>query len=269
MLGDSSPVVVVGGLPRSGTSFWQSLLNAHSEVLIFDEFHAMLDEGFPRFLEGHRRFFDRQFERWRRVSPAEMDARFRELLVQFWALGTNPALLEKAHRRVRVFGLKTPGVERSLTWLSSLFGDRRIVFLYCVRSPLQVLRSLHRMPWGEDATNETLIQDLVRRHGESMGQVEEARELANVKVRLCSVQHAGETEPQRLEYATTLFRALGLEIDEPAHDFVREWRVVDHWPNAQEGRAPGMPKTDFKREELERFQTADTIVRFRREYGIS
>jgi Sulfotransferase family len=153
------PLVLVGGLPRSGTSLMGKLLGSHSSVAVppteLGFFERMFGTGFDprRPMSGHaelerqlRRLHARKLHEWQLDEEAlvaashEVEPTYRALFV----------LVLDAYRRSvgKIWmGDKTTTYERWLGVLDEWFDDYR--FVHMIRNPIDAFASLKWYPGRE------------------------------------------------------------------------------------------------------------------------
>lgn len=257
------PVVIVGGLPRSGTTFCQRLLNSSKQFLIFDEFPPSVAPSLQSLLDGQASFYAHDFEKWRNVDRATLLSRQRYLLLTLWAMGSDPSVSRKKARsifgasHVKFFGQKTPSSELDLQAYAPYFGEVGIVLVYCVRHPVAVLRSLAAMPWRGIGDEDAMIAHTVSRYEKSLAAIDAAGADKNVTVvpfLIDSLSTAATSDRRPL--ADQFLRAFP---GRPTPDagmlkFLDEMPVVDHWPVLEK-----VPSQQLRPEHIETISPAKVL----------
>jgi hypothetical protein len=145
-----APVIVCGN-PRSGTRMHANVLNAHPEILITDECHAI---GSMRdLLDGFRRDILLQ----KLPEPAALE-RQAFLARMMWLANSGPRVL-RGNLGARILGNKTPKAELRFEALEEIFRAAPPRYVYCLRSAEKVLRSVKNLPnlrWSRDTVEKNL-----------------------------------------------------------------------------------------------------------------
>ena len=151
------PVILIGGLPRSGTTLCERLFGSHPEIRIFDESPL---SSMPSLLAEQQAFYGPAIESWRNLTECELKWRQATLIAELWMLGSDPKKL--TNDRFLYVGQKTPGVEEDLPFYQRYF-PCGLILIYCVRHPVRVLRSMLAMPWNTGVPAAQLIDYILTR----------------------------------------------------------------------------------------------------------
>lgn len=216
----ANPPVIVGGLPRSGTSLTRDLLNTSKKLAIFDEFPYQRFHALFAFAEQLVQAGGEPLESWRGLDGGR-GQRLLALLATGWALASREHLWRRLDGRgvVRV-GMKTPLAELEYGHYERLLGPAAPLLVYCWRPPLAVYESLLSLTWGCHYTPEGFVE-LVR---QSVDAALEIRRRFPGKVWVFPVARASSSLQQRRRYTAELFRFVGVRPS------LRTWRFVLKWP---------------------------------------
>ncbi|WP_413616401.1 sulfotransferase [Halomonas cupida] len=135
---EGRPIFIFGN-QRSGTRMVASILNQHKNIVITDEAHS--------FSNLHALI--RQADRMPRNDGWKYS---RVEIAQNFMIETSAQYIRDSSTTARRFGNKTPGLEFMLDQVKSIFPDA--IFIYCLRHPVKVVRSLKNMPWNKRTTQE-------------------------------------------------------------------------------------------------------------------
>ncbi|PEN15316.1 hypothetical protein CRI94_03290 [Longibacter salinarum] len=155
----ASPVFVVG-MPRSGTTLFSAMLDAHADISIAPETHfftkcdvanrspsAEAKAEAIRFLQAESGVQDMHLsaEEWQQIRDAAGDAPadILRVLLQTYA----------ARKAARVWGEKTPDHLAHIDTIRTHFPQA--VFIAITRDPRDVYLSQQPMPWNRDTIIET------------------------------------------------------------------------------------------------------------------
>lgn len=134
-----SSVVIIAGMPRSGTQLMRRLLGSHSLIAVPTKEFKVHDVLLGQVDVGG--FLDRlPLEEWGVESSDLVDRPIGEVY---------PALLQRCADVVGkpVSGEKSPGNEHCYEQMLEWFGARRVVMVHLVRDPVERLASLTRAPF--------------------------------------------------------------------------------------------------------------------------
>jgi hypothetical protein len=175
-------LVLAGGLPRSGTTFAEAVVDAHPQVLSFDEYMPLKSSEFAHFLRffadltaaERRVWVDAGGNNWRGYSADEERSRFlRFLITSFAATTRHERIAAKSPSQVRVLFCKTPSCEVPLTVLADALarspgGGLPLRYVHCVREPLACARSNWDMPWVPEMPLRTWVAGFANMLGASL-----------------------------------------------------------------------------------------------------
>ncbi len=167
------PVVFAGGLPRSGTTFLEAILQAHPQIMCMQEFMPLKTGVFAEFM-GFLNNITKQErniwtapngDHWRGFSKVEDNQRLLLLLITCLASTTNSAhAAQKNIQDVRVVFCKTPSSEIHFLSLCNAVADIPLKYVHCIREPQAWAKSLWEMPWERGSDREEAME----RYGQTM-----------------------------------------------------------------------------------------------------
>ena len=134
-------------------------------------------------------------------------------------------------------GSKTPSAERSFRILDDTFEENPPFYVYCLRSPYRVLRSMAAMPWMKDDP----IDACLGFFQESWDALLELQRRDAGRVRVVQLDKVGASIEERASFAGDVLGFLGENLDDGVRRFVEEWPVVDHWPLVPRGEGEPDP----------------------------
>ena len=251
-------LIVVCGVPRSGTSVVGALCNTSPSVEILNEIPSL--SRFPalaELLEEYDRWVERTQinEGWKRLSP-DLHAHRREGIVLNLARATAPHVPgelrhsrwdRRDHPRATTPCFKCPGAEHDMPLFEELFPVTRPTYLYCFREPRAVYESILSVPWGSEYSPEGYL-DLLRRSFTVVLAQDSQRPGSVV---LLDARRLSSDRRLRTKLFSELFRRLGLRRNWASRRFLATWPPVNR-------RAMHFGDTEFldpaeKSSRLERF----------------
>ena len=137
----ATPVFLVG-FPRSGTTLLDQILASHSKVTTLEERDTLLDSATELMADG-------QFERWAKLSDAEIEA----LRERYWQRVRASGFVEQPPR---VFIDKQPLNAVLLPLIYRLFPSARIIL--AIRDPRDVVLSCYQQRFGMNAAMYQLLR---------------------------------------------------------------------------------------------------------------
>lgn len=216
----ATPPIIVCGMPRSGTTLMRELLRSTGRIAIFDEYSPQVVTGFLPFLEETKRLM--HHDGWRKVKKREIAPRINGLMLQSWKAASKPEnrLTDNAVR----FGVKTPYAELDHARLAALLEELSPVYIYTMRNPTDVYRSILRMPWGNRRPKEAYerwVASLTAARGiDSLFAFDVDR---------------SEDVAYRQKWAKRVIPALLGELPDSTNRFVEEWPAVNRSAGSWEG----------------------------------
>lgn len=119
-----------------------TILNKHPDVLITDEFKVFRDLSKLVVKIGQTKKAKLpQWQSQKRFFAARVLAEL------------TPGIFGKVPASVVVFGNKTPSAIEAISDIEYLFGSD-VKYIYCIRHPLRILRSLKNMPWNKNSVEQ-------------------------------------------------------------------------------------------------------------------
>ncbi|MBL8339067.1 MAG: sulfotransferase [Rhodoferax sp.] len=265
---EPTDVLLVGGLPRSGTSSCDRFLHAFTRCFMLDEHHGLIQESFlsaQEFLLQYRRdelavWTDAAGRSWRDYDGAQLDWLRQRSLLALLFLCTRPGKFAgKEAAQLGVVGFKLPHLERTVARVARLLAPLSVHFVYCVREPLQVLQSNWQMPWVGGADTAAFGNGIAQQYGVSLAAYRAARDAGIRTV----VWRTPERPTSDMREADAFLAELGLaaQLGPRAVDAVP---VIDEWPAERRRTAVPLPE-----EVLIRFSQSAEVQAFRREFGLA
>lgn len=263
-----SDILLVGGLPRSGTSSCDRFLHAFTRCFMLDEHHGLINEAFlaaQEFLVQYRSdelgvWTDPAGRSWRDYDGQQLDWLRQRSLLALLFLCTRPGKFTgKDAAQLGVVGFKLPHLERTVARVARLLAPRPVHFVYCVREPLQVLQSNWQMPWVGGADTAAFGAGIAQQYGVSLAAYRAARD-AGIRTLVWHTPErpsADRREADAFLAALDLDRQLGPRAQDPVP-------VIDEWPAERRRVAPPMPA-----DVLQRFSASDEVRAFRQEFGLA
>lgn len=242
-----------GGLPRSGTTYAEAVLQAHPSILCFQEFMPLKTSAFADFLSAIDKtmtferniWTDAQGYHWRGYGAEEDRPRLTALIVASLASTTHTRyLLGKSIKEIRTLFCKTPDAEINLLALKSTL---EFSYVHCIRDPVACAKSNWQMPW---LSNEDLDQ-WIPYFGQSLRASAVAFEAIQEAGIATHVLRAEQLWMPMTRQATlgALFDFLGIP-DRTEHSLTAASSVVDPWP-VERRRRPTATFAERHREMLE------------------
>lgn len=188
------PLFVLGN-PRAGTRMVANILNAHGQVVVSDEFKAF--EGLAETLDAIERGRGKKLPDWHREKAYAAS----QLLID-----ASPASTRRKAADARYFVNKTPSAIFRLKEIEAIWGLHRPAYVYCIRHPLRILRSLANMPWNRNSPRKNL-----KRMYRSMRVLRDLRQRRDVKVAQVDTLSAPDTSRA---FVLSLFEFAGITPDD-------------------------------------------------------
>lgn len=242
-----------GGLPRSGTTYAEAVLQAHPSILCFQEFMPLKTSAFADFLSAisntmtfeRNVWTDAQGHHWRGYGAEEDKPRLTALIAASLASTTHTQYLSgKSIGEIRTLFCKTPDAEINLVALKSTL---EFSYVHCIRDPVACAKSNWQMPWlsGED------LDQWVPYFGQSLGASAvafEAIQEAGISTHVLRAENLWMPKTRQVAL-DALFEFLGI-LDNIEHSLTAASSVVDPWP-VERRRRPAVTFADRHREMLE------------------
>lgn len=262
-----SDILLVGGLPRSGTSSCDRFLHAFSRCFMLDEHHGLIQDAFlsaQEFLQQYRSdelgvWTDAAGRSWRDYDGMQLDWLRQRSLLALLFLCTRPGKFAgKVPEQLGVVGFKLPHLERTVARVARLLAPLPVHFVYCVREPLQVLQSNWQMPWVGGNDSAAFGAGIAQQYGVSLAAYRSARNagIRTVVWRTPDRPAADLREADAFLQALDLGAQLGPRVQDPVP-------VIDEWPAERRRAAPALPL-----EVLRSFTASAEVRAFRQEFGL-
>lgn len=207
------PPIIVGGNPRSGTTFVAAMLNEHADVVITSEMNPKAARLMVEMMHQLTRYMGRKAHRaryWRRKRP--------RLQLEIWRATTSDVVY-KDKAADAVMGHKTPGVELLFDDYVRIFEPAaRPRLVYCLRDGLSVLRSVMNMPWAPVSFEERLDE-----YKHSVATFEALRERYPDDVYLLQIDAMPDDADARVDALRPMFTFLDVALTRPVEDYIRDW----------------------------------------------
>ena len=218
-------LIVIGGMPRSGTTLTGALLNSSPDIEVYNEI-APLDR-FPGLSDladqvrsWSQEVIDNPHEAWRGLSEPLVHDRVLRLFREF-CRATGPHIPEGSDRwdaptgkDARVMAVKQPNSELQIPELDRILGPKGPRLVYCMRDPVGIYESFLSVPWGAAVTP----AEFVERLRTSVGA---AAEVGDDRVIVFDIDRATD---DRESAVRRLFDRLGVEVTDPVRRFASVWR---------------------------------------------
>ena len=216
--------IIVGGVPRSGTSLTRDLLNTHPKVVILDEFPFSRVPSTFSLMRELRDLAELPHESWRGLDSRELADRLAWWLASTWASVSRPSLLRRFQARgVRRFGMKTPSAELFFDELQAHLRQNKPQLVFCIRDPLSVYESLLGLAWGAHYTPDKAAELFLASRNAALA----IRKKEPDCLFVVNVDLASRSFRDRLLLAERLFRFLGLRPAARTAAFCLRWPPVN------------------------------------------
>jgi hypothetical protein len=246
------PPIIIGGNPRSGTTFLAALLGAHRGIIVTSEINPVAAELACQMLHRLTLYMDQVPSR-RRI----WDKNRGGLMVEIWKSVTSAALMRDKAVDSRV-GHKTPGAEHRFEDYVEIFRPVQPKLVYCIRDGVRVMRSLVNMPWREVSLAERLA---LYKH--SLETYEALQRKYPKDVYLFQVDKIPREPDQRRIRVEEVFDFIGEPMDASTYRFVDEW-PAQNTMSAVTGKSVGR---ELNEEEMQLLASDDGFTSLQRRYG--
>jgi hypothetical protein len=246
------PPIIIGGNPRSGTTFLAALLGAHRDIIVTSEINPDAAELACQMLHRLTLYMDQVPSR-KRI----WDRNRGGLMVEIWKSVTSAALMREKAVNSRV-GHKTPGAEHRFEDYVEIFRPVQPKLVYCLRDGVRVMRSLVNMPWREVSLAERLAL-----YKQSLETYEALQRKYPKDVLLFQVDKIAREPDQRRTQVQEVFDFIGEPMDASAHRFVDEW-PAQNTMSAVTGKSGGR---ELSGQEMELLASDDVFTSLQRRYG--
>ncbi len=224
-------LVVICGVPRSGTSFVGRLLNRSPDLAVFVETPGL--STFPSLMElvGQYRGWCARIasdpvQSWRAITPDLVEERVREILLAF-CRAVRPAVDPGDSSRwdapekspSSTICLKAPGAESDAPLYDSLFPTRKPKYVYCMREPGAVYGSLLSMAWGAGMRPEDFLAQLRR----SVDRAEALLSERPPRAFVFAIDRVGPALAAREGFVERLFQFIDVPVVPEALRFAADW----------------------------------------------
>lgn len=233
-------VFIAGGMPRSGTTQAEAIVQSHPAILCFQEFMPLKSTAFADFLcaidqamASERSIWsDVTGRQWRGYTSEEDKLRIAALTINSLACTTNLELLgRKSLEDVLIVFCKTPGAELNLLALNGILD---FSYVHCIRDPVACARSNWEMPWQSATDLDAWVGSFGRSLGESAGAFE-AIQQAGIPTHVVVAEHTWYPATQA-NSLSALFSFLGIAPSSTAVDIANS--KIDPWPSARRRIVP-------------------------------
>jgi hypothetical protein len=249
-------LVLVGGVPRSGTTSVAMLLHSLEDIFCFDECPLLkndqllsINNQIRDLLRAERSLWqDSENKSYRGFTEADDFARrkffFFSALTTFL---TDYCLSGKSISKIRVAACKTPSLEMHFPAIAKSLEPLKVHYIHCVRAPFEVMQSNWQMPWILETDKSRFVNSMMGYLHESMLAYHKICE-SNTS---CEVIRNEEVRNDAFLVARKVAAMLGIE----APLLLNSKFAFDDWPAE---RRRGMPKLD----ELELLKVLSQDARF-------
>jgi hypothetical protein len=221
-------LVVIGGMPRSGTTLTGALLASSPDVEVYNEI-APLDR-FPALVDltdqvrsWSEAVIENPHEAWRQLSEPLVHDRVLRLFREF-CRATGPHIPEGSDRwdapvakDARLMAVKQPNSELQVPELDRILGPKGPRLVYCMRDPGGIYESFLSVPWGASVTPAEFVERL-------RTSVAAASALGEERVVVFDVDRATEDREATIE---RFFGRLDVPVTDPVRRFASVWRPVN------------------------------------------
>ncbi|RYG87902.1 MAG: hypothetical protein EON58_20365 [Alphaproteobacteria bacterium] len=158
-----------GGIPRSGTTFAEAVIESSDDVLVLDEYMPLKGPEFGNFIAFQSRMIIAERQgwtddaglTWRHFSEQEDVERFLRFVIACLASTSVAMRFNKDPAKINSIFCKTPGCEGYvlpvIQCLTQTMGAKISArYLHFVRDPVSCARSNFEMPWSRGEIDEWL-----------------------------------------------------------------------------------------------------------------
>jgi len=226
-LADMQQILLVCGMPRSGTTLIGALLESNEDVEVVYEppslatFTALplLAKEYLAWAEG---VMASPWEKWRGLSRESALATLDNFTVGLLrTLQPRPYNPRGPDRPTSAVCIKLPSAEKDAQYWEDLLKTRKPIYLYCVREPREVYASLLRMPWGCKISPQNFLDQLERSVKGIQGVSDSSR------VHFLNISHLSVNPKARMKKFEEIFSRVALTIDDKTMQFLTHWPSVN------------------------------------------
>lgn len=202
-MADKEAPIIICGAPRSGTRMLVRILDLHPQLVVTNEFpFDCMGAALNLFsrLDGYMAEWPDRSEKVEWLSSRA------DMMIDIW-LGASSAYTREKAKNARRFANKTPGNEHFFEDFEKLFAACRPSYIFCVRHPERVLKSLKNMPW-----NNRSLRANWKMWKSSVLTLQTMERLAPGRVMRVQLDRPGDADLVGL--GERLYRFLGLDLDQ-------------------------------------------------------
>jgi Sulfotransferase family len=197
-----NPVTLAGGLPRSGTTFLEAVLQAHPQIICMQEFMPLKTGAFAGFVNSLRVLTANERtiwtgtkgENWRGFSEIEDTERLLLLLIACLGSTTHQGnVATKSPGNIRVVFCKTPSAEIHFLDLANAVRTIPLRYVHCIREPQAWVKSIWAMPWEHENDPHIAINEFCQMMHES-AKAFEAISRSGISVHLLSTSNLWDSK---------------------------------------------------------------------------
>lgn len=163
-------MLLIGGMPRSGTSSCDRYFQDFADCFMADEFHPVTQRAFTDLQYQLAAYGSSQLDIWQDSQGRDWRGFTRDAykVAQIGSLFSTLILHSSPDKRAEkdlaticVFGLKLPNIEQSVATIADYLSKTGIDihFIYCARDPRQIFSSLWEMPWITEMDEMAYVQE--------------------------------------------------------------------------------------------------------------
>ena len=256
-------IILIGGLPRSGTSSCEAFFHAQEGCFVFDEFHPLKEQGFLSQIGALQNYGEIQLDfwtdssgyDWRNFSRKDyIDASLATFLYSVAAFTKKEKFKNKDPQKLRVLAIKLPSLEDVYPALRDALNSCGVEthFIYCARDPIKSLRSNFQMPWVGNEGPENFVSQYSKQIQRSVSAME------HIPRSEFTVWTTPNSKGDRSDYASLvgepLLSWLGKIDSSPTYS--------DEWPKERRRNR------EIPDEIVDVFANSEIVQRYRNEFGL-
>lgn len=231
-----SNLLVVCGMPRSGTTLLGELVGSCPRVDVISEPPPLRRfTAFPvlasQYWAWRTETMRDENQNWKNIDEGTARRRIDEVFlgfcsalnpVPFTGLAADERISRHELRDTETLCLKQPNGEFDIPYHVQTIRSLELRYLYCVRDPRRVFRSLLSMPWGAGTSPDGFL-DRVEQSFLHLSKIDEPER----RLRVVNVNHFSRDVQSRVAKIPSLLNDLGLTVGDAALRFISEWPHVN------------------------------------------
>jgi hypothetical protein len=232
-------LLVVCGMPRSGTRHFVNVLNAHPRIALTGEIPIPVMRQLFNLCDT----VESQYRQNEKYSVNWNDKRYRFFLESIFSISKSARQIDPCSTDYRYAGTKTPNHEFLFEEYERFSArlDAQPVYVFCARNPESCWASYRSMPWARQN-----LKEFIRRYVRSYQKLREIQNAVGERCVVANLDSLVRSADDADHLKRTLFDPLGLEfLDEHARR-IGQLRNVNS-TLAKTGKKPeSLPDSDIR-----------------------